>query len=244
MKVAKQLGAACVAGMMCVGTANALALLDSSMYPAITGDPDGNVTVGGVNFDANGAPGAKFIVGSHGGSSGLGVTGGPTNTEIDIFETITMSWSYFAAVEDFTLALLYNGPEFGDVREVAQVSASFDKGDNTIGTIVGTLTVAPLEDDVAIWSIFSGDSPAVNQSFAIEAGGGAWLVTNPFGNLSVNRLVFTALLNPTCGSGSCYNQSDYVLSSVNVVPEPGTYSLLLAGLAAVGFIARRRRIPN
>ena len=32
------------------------------------------------------------------------------------------------------------------------------------------------------------------------------------------------------------------LDNVAVVPEPGTYAMLLAGLAAVGFVARRRSV--
>lgn len=34
---------------------------------------------------------------------------------------------------------------------------------------------------------------------------------------------------------------DNVTLSVTAVPEPGTYAMLLAGLAAIGFVARRRR---
>lgn len=241
MKVAKRLGAALVAGMMGVGTANAVTLLDPSMYPTITADADGNVTVGGVNFVAQGLPGAVFTVGSNGGFSGLGVSGRQTNTEIDNLETITMSWGYYAAIQDFSVALLYNGPEFNDVAEVAMVTASIEGG----GSVVGQLTVDGLVNNVATWawSRVAGSVFSTNLSPATELEGGAWLVANPFGNLRVNQLVFTAIPG-FCGSGACTNQSDYVLSSVNVVPEPGTYSLLLAGLAAVSFIARRRRLPT
>ena len=57
-------------------------LLDSSMYPTLVG---GNgATIGGVSF-ASAA--GNFIKKSQGGFSGLGVTGGRTNDEIDSNET-------------------------------------------------------------------------------------------------------------------------------------------------------------
>ena len=49
----------------------------------------------------------------------------------------------------------------------------------------------------------------------------------------------TTLLFTNLGvTGSSYPQIDNV--SVTAVPEPGTYAMRLAGLAAVGFVAKRR----
>jgi hypothetical protein len=108
---------ALAAAIAFVGAAQAGSLLDSSMYGAIGGTQ--NVTLNGVTFTS--APG-NFIVKNLNGFSGLGVTGGATGDEIDIGETVRMS---FAAqvVSDFSVTFLYNGPEFGDWREIAQVTA-------------------------------------------------------------------------------------------------------------------------
>ncbi len=48
---------------------------------------------------------------------------------------------------------------------------------------------------------------------------------------------FTLTLTGTPGAQALYS----VDMSVTAVPEPGTYAMLLAGLGAIGFMARRRQ---
>ena len=220
---------ALAAALSFAGAAQAGPLLDPSEYAAISGT--NSVTLNGVTFASN--PG-NFITKNFNGTSGLGVTGGRTGDEIDIGETVTMTFAS-QVVSDFSVAFLYNGPEFGDWREIAQVTAY--NGAAVSG--VYTLTVG--NDGAVPGAVWSSTGTVTNLSLPTDAGGGAWRVSgNPFGNGAITKLEFTALMSPLCQS-ECNNQSDYALSSVNAVPEPETYALMLGGLGALGFVARRRK---
>ncbi len=169
------------------------------------------------------------------------MTGGRTSNEIDIGETITMSWTGPLQITSFAVGMLFNGPEFADWAEKAQVQAW--NGVTLVAT--GLLQVDATNDTLAHFT-GTGFGTVTNLSPATAAGGGGWRVDNPFGAATVDKLEFTALASSTCGWATpgtvgCTNQSDYVLSSVTAVPEPSGYLMALASLAGIGFVARRRR---
>lgn len=171
------------------------------------------------------------------GYTGVGVQGA-TGGEIDIGESITLTFTAPTAIASFTLGLLFNGPEYNDVREVAKITI------NGNPNAFYTLTTGEVENK-AVW--FNGIN-SFTVDYMFEAGtqfgeAGAITVWNPFGDVSVNSIMFAAATGVSggCGGGVCTNQSDYNVVNVTAVPEPETYALMLAGLGAVAFVARRRR---
>ena len=179
---------------------------------------------------------------SQDGYTGVGVQG-MTNGEIDwrngASESITLTFTAPTSIGSFTLGLLFNGPEYNDVREVAHITAN---GQSYFLRTTDT-------EDVASW--FRGETFLGNVNYIAGAGtqsgqGGAITLSNPFGNMAVNTMTFAAsegFSGGGCGGvgGRCTNQSDYNVVSVTAVPEPQTYALMLAGLGAMAFVARRRR---
>jgi hypothetical protein len=143
-------------------------------------------------------------------------------------------------VSAITLGLLFDGPEYSDVNEVAQITANYVGGGSGIFSLTATGT------HTAIWSLATSGVASLG-SGAVNGGTGAWTVSNPFGNKVVSSLVFTAANGKKPAScPTCSNQSDYTFisltaSPVTPVPEPETYAMLLAGLGLMGAIARRRK---
>jgi hypothetical protein len=190
-----------------------------------------NIGVGTSGIDGNGFE--SFASGPY---TGVGVAGGRTNGEIDIGgEFITLNFDQEQIVSSFRIGLLYNGPEYGDVREVARITA-----DDSVYYLRATTREGIAQWLDASWNVLS----TIRYEYGTLAGQGAVInMVNPFGNTLVGALTFQAVTG-SCYSGTCTNQSDYNLvnvSTVTPVPEPSTYALMFAGLGVVAWVARRRR---
>ncbi len=190
------------------------------------------------NFSAAGGTGAFQLKTTPQGVVGVGVGGG-TAGEIDIGETITGVFNDSYLIKQFTLGLLFDGPEWKDVQEKAQVSVKYE-GSATFTDYVLT-AVRSVGGTVATWT---GLGSVTNISAASQSTGGVWSVLNPFGTAKIDAIKFTSLLGVSasemCDGALCTNQSDYTLVSVTAVPEVETYAMMLAGLGLMGTIARRR----
>jgi hypothetical protein len=226
MKISKTL----IAAALSVASVGAFA--DTTVYGnTFAAGAHTQTTVLGVFEAFVGASNGTFgFKSAQGGYQGVGVSARDPG-EIDIGESIVATFGQAIGLTQFTVGLLFNGPEYNDVQEQAQFTVNFE--DNTTGVYVLTA----LGNTAASWSGVGGI--VQNLSPAQDGLGGVWSVLNPFGTRKVSSISFAPIFG-LVGEGSGTNQSDFTLVSVTAVPEVESYAMMLAGLGLMGTIARRR----
>jgi hypothetical protein len=217
----------------------ALALSALATASAFAGSITYDAAINGINAPAGAsfaAEGGALAVGSNelgspyvnpaNGLKYLGVVSRGADSEIELQESIIVSFLQPQRFDYLIFGLLFDGPEYGDLNETA-------------GAFIGDLlfTLVAQGSQTATWSL-SG-ATVTNLSPATDgSGGGVWRVDNPFGSLPVSSIKLTPISSNPSG-----NQSDFGLVGfkTTLVPDASsTLGLLALGLAALGLAARRR----
>ena len=205
-----------------MGTASAQAIV----YYANT---DLTTAPAGTTFTAVGGDlGTK----SQAGFTILGVTGGASGNEIDIGESLTISFETAQIFSSLTLGLLFDGPEYLDYNEIAAVDVN------------GGISVYNLTANGTTSASWTGSGSVAALGSAVDGGWGGWEISNPFGNTSITSLKLYPLSSLPAPDGTeptRTNESDFGLHafSTTAVPDDGI-TLILLGLGLSGLAVGRR----
>lgn len=171
------------------------------------------------------------------GFTGVGVSGGSVNGEIDGSESISIAFTQASVFDSLRLVFLYEPPAFNDV----EIPPGSDETARLVATLLGGGSASVTVNVTGATTATTSGGSISNVSSAADTGGGVWLLTSPFGSTPITNLTF---VSGDPGPNATYSDfaigdMAYTPSQTQPVPEPGT--LLLFGSGVAWFTARRRR---
>lgn len=156
--------------------------------------------------------------------------------QIEFFSPLGQS---FAAEDAFvnSIGFVFNtlNPDYG----YSPITVTLYEGSGFGGSVLGSTQISPLAGSTGAYydALFPGIQVVLGQTYTAGVSTG-----NPYWGIDINEGG-----NPYSGGTAFYTnifnnlapELDDLRFRVNVVPEPETYAMLLAGLGLLGAIARR-----
>jgi hypothetical protein len=186
----------------------------------------------------SGTSGGFYSYGSAGSTDralGSLATNGNVAAGANEYIALSLTNTSGAAFDSFTLR--YDGEQWRNAGNTAAQTLTVQYGFGATFAAVTTWNTTT--------SAFTFTSPVASATAAAVDGNAAGLVGSLGGTVSTTWAAGDTMwirwtdLND---SGNDHGLAiDNVSLSVSAVPEPSTYAMLLAGVAAIGFVARRRR---
>ena len=177
------------------------------------------------------------------------IDGGGTRTEafnlswLTLGTGTTLDLGYLSTTGAGTVTYTYLGEESGFKDKLL-----------TLGSPTKTLTEAGVAGTTSISDAVGGAGTLKFEfegdvgKFAVNGPASGWAPGTSIGLIGTDMTVlgkkyaFVLGYNDSAGSAKLGDWDDFVVGvNITAIPEPETYALLLAGLGAVGFVARRRR---
>jgi hypothetical protein len=157
-----------------------------------------------------------FVKAALGGKTGLGVQGKvPGEIAIDESVKVQFQGNDPYNVKSIQIVFLFNGPEYGDRAEIAQVKAD--------GTIYKLTVKNDADDAEALWDgPGSVEKCGATTSLSLSpTASGCFLIKNPF-PASVRELTFTAPTGALAGfGGTTSSDSDFAIGEINASVDYG-----------------------